>query len=416
MKAIITLLLIPLGLMAQSDDSLATLYFKQAAAAGNIWQAPLYGAMLLVDPQSRITYSNTPDSAGTFTPLPGGSYKGYLPREVMIANTSINWQGQTWAVLLWPLPTDQDDRLHLMLHESFHRIQNKLHLPAHSPTIPHLATMNGRIYFLLELQALKAALSRPLDQRQPDLTQALLFRQKRQQLFPSTFPNERLLEMNEGLAEYTGMLLGRSPSTILQHLYDQVDSAGNRASLIRSMAYFTGPLYGYLLYERSPDWTKTIDSTASFPSLICHYYHLNTAGKSLHTKPYHAASIIHTEKAKEKVRLQQIAAYTQQFLHEPVLTITLLKMSIVFNPNTLFDLGTPGTIYPTAEIKDTWGTLRVTSGGLLMKDWKQITLPAKHIQAINDRIIQGPGWELNLLSNWRVVQKDRLHAILVNED
>jgi hypothetical protein len=419
MKAIIGLLLfITVRGMAQSGDSLAALYFRQADTASRriaLWQAPLYGPMLLVDPGTRVTYANMPDSAGVFSPLPGGIYKGILPRDVMIANTAIHWQGQTWAVILWPLPDDRDTRVNLLLHESFHRIQDAIGLPANSPTVNHLATMQGRIYFLLELQALKAALGKPVDQRQADLAQALGFREKRQQLFPATFDKERILEMNEGLAEYTGMVLGRPAETIRQHLYQQIDSAAYRLSLVRAMAYFTGPVYGYLLYEQAPGWTQAVDSNASFPALISRYYEVAGAG-ALSSRRYDGDRIIHAEKIREQTRLKQAAIYTRLFTQEPVLTIRLVKMNIVFNPNNLFDLGAPGTVYPTAEIKDSWGSLRVASGGMLMKDWQVITLPAKGMRLLKDSIVQGPGWEIQLNKNWKIAHKDRLHAVLVSVD
>src|SRR5699024_5697701 len=131
-----------------------------------------------------------------------------------------------------------------------------LGFPERSPTADHLASLNGRIYFLLELQALKVALLKPVNERSEDLRNAIVFRNRRQELFPKTFGNEQILEMSEGLAEFTGVILGREKSTIVPHLIKEIDTAGNRKSLIRSFAYLTGPVYGYLLYEKDPHWTK----------------------------------------------------------------------------------------------------------------------------------------------------------------
>lgn len=431
MKAIIGLLMlltITFRGIAQGVDTamlLAATYFRQvdSASSGNsMWKQPLYGPILLVDPHSRTTYANMPDSAGTFTFITEGLYKGTLPQEVMVANTSINWQGRLWAIMLWPLPVDMEERLSLMLHESFHRIQHKLGFPALSPTIDYLATTNGRIFFLLELQALKAALAQPIDQRKKDLVNALLFRKKRQELFPSAFDNERLLEMNEGLAEYTGMLLGRLSTNIRQHLYKEIDKADTRSSLIRSMAYITGPVYGYLLYEKSPDWTQSVDSNSSFPALIKKYYkvavpeQITTSVLAKLEKQYNGDSIIHAEKMKEKNRRQQEDIYTRLFTHQPVLVINLVKMNIVFNPNNLFDLGELGTVYPTAEINDVWGKLKLVDGGMLMKNWKVITLPAMDSLHVKDNIVQGNGWQLQLNKGWRIEKKDSLQSALIRKE
>ncbi|MBB5394151.1 hypothetical protein [Mucilaginibacter sp. AK015] len=399
-----------------STDKLAATYFKEAERAAyhqQIWKADVYGPTMFVDPQSRITYANEPDSAGILKPQ-DDIFKGVLPKEVMIANTSIHWQGKDWSVILWPLPHGRDERVNLVLHESFHRIQTKLGFPERSPTVNHLSSLNGRIYFLLELNALKAALGKPVSQRRADLANALLFRKKRQELFAATFANERILEMSEGLAEYTGMILGRQKDSIMQHLYHQIDTAGNRRSLIRSSAYITGAVYGYLLYQKYPRWTMQIDSGSDFPVLLAKYYHLNLPKQGWHGglerlgAKYNAAAIIRSEKLKEDKRLQDVSRYVDIFTRQPVLTINLMKMNIVFNPNTVFDLGDHGTVYPTSEINDVWGKLTVTAGGMLMKNWQVVTLPAGGI-SINGQAVEGKGWTITLNPGWKILKTDELH-------
>ena len=412
---------------AQTNDSasrLAASYFKETETASrgqHIWKEQVYGPMMFVDPVSRQTYANMPDSAGILKP-DGPIFSGVLPNDVLIANTAIHWAGKLWSVMLWPLPTDRDERVNLMEHESFHRTQDEMGLPGRSPTADDLSTMYGRIYFLLELQALKAALSKPVNKRAFDLTNALKFREKRRELFPATFPNERILEMNEGLAEYTGVILGRPKDSILQHLYYQVDTAGNRKSFIRSSAYITGPVYGYLLFQKYPRWTLKVDSNSDFPSLIAKYYHITPPRRQANEpvaaleKKYNGESIIRSEKLKEEKRRQIANDYTDLFNHKPVLTITLVKVLVEFNPNTLFDLGEYGTVYPTADVKDTWGELTVNSTGMLMKDWKVITLPAGEAITENGRIVEGPGWKITLKDNWRLVKLDGMHYGLVNNN
>ncbi|MES1161083.1 MAG: hypothetical protein ABUM51_10025 [Bacteroidota bacterium] len=406
-----------------TDSRLAASYFKEAEVASQgqrVWPKKIYGPTLFVNPASRVTYSNEPDSAGLLKPE-GGIYKGVLPTEVMVANTSIYWQGRRWSVILWPLPAGRDDRKDLMLHESFHRIQTTLGLPERSPTADHLGSMNGRIYFLLELQALKAALEKPVNQRSSDLTSALVFRAKRQELYPATFENERILEMSEGLAEYTGLILGRQKDSIRPHLYREIDSAGDRKFLIRSLAHFTGPAYGYLLFEKSPDWTAKVDSNSDFALLISRAYQfdlpkhpVSEAAAGLEAS-YNGENIVRSEKLKEEKRQQTVRQYTELFTQKPVLTIDLIKMGINFNPNNLFDLGEYGTVYPTAEVKDNWGKVTVFSIGVLMKDWKVITLPAPEGIRVNGRSLTGKGWELVLNEHWELVKADALHYQLIKK-
>ena len=228
---------------AQRADSAARLvstYFheaEQASAKQTIWPVSLYGPMLFVDVATRTVWANMPDSSGVLKPA-GGIYKGVLPKSIIIANTAINWGGKKWSMIIWPLPADHDNRLNLMLHESFHRVQGRLNLPAHSPTAEDLGTRDGRIYFLLELQALKSALNKPKNERKPDLESALIFREKRKALFPETYKNEEILEANEGLAEYTGVILGRPKDSIGKHLEILIEGAEKKR-----IAYTVGGIY-----------------------------------------------------------------------------------------------------------------------------------------------------------------------------
>ncbi|WP_183573696.1 hypothetical protein HDF18_08085 [Mucilaginibacter sp. X5P1] len=411
---------------AQTIDTanqLAASYFKETELATrnqHIWNEKLYGRMLFVEPYSRVAYANMPDSAGILKP-DGDIYKGILPNDVLIANTSVYWEGKLWSFILWPLPTDRDERVNMMVHESFHRIQEKIGFPQNDRIVDHLSTMYGRIYFLLELQALKAALSKPVKQRGPDLTNALIFREKRRELFPNTFKNERLLEMNEGVAEYTGVILGRPKDSIRQHLYHVIDTAGNRKSFIRLAAYMTGPVYGYLLYEKDPQWTLKADSNSDFPVLISKYYHVNwpnlptKAALAALEKKYNGDVIIQSEKLKEDKRLQVVKRYTVLFTQKPTLTISLIKVRVNFNPSTLFDMGEYGTLYPTAVVKDVWGELIVSANGMLMKDWKIVTLPISEGLSINNNVITDKGWKIILKDNCKIVKVDSLHYKLSSQ-
>jgi hypothetical protein len=278
--------------------------------------------------------------------------------------------------------------------------------------------MNGRIYFLLELQALKAALDKPVDQRKADLTSALLFREKRHLLFPKTFDNERILEMNEGLAEYTGVMLGRSKDDIKPHLDSVINGVVAYKTLIRSMAYITGPVYGYLLYQAAPKWTSTVTSGTGFAALIEKYYHIIppagdiSAEVSRLTDNYNGQSIIASETAKEADHEKQVNTYVDLFTKQPILTIHSESMRIGFNPNNLFDLGDYGTVYPTATVTDSWGEVEVSEGGMLMKDWKVIYLPVPGDLNLNDTSINGKGWKLTLKTGWKIVKSDPLHFTL----
>src|ERR1041384_2799843 len=72
----------------------AAVYFGEirVATAQNrdLWNLDLYGPILLVDRESRMSYANLADSAGTLK-ASGAVYTGVLPKTVNISNASLRW-------------------------------------------------------------------------------------------------------------------------------------------------------------------------------------------------------------------------------------------------------------------------------------------------------------------------------------
>lgn len=74
----------------------------------------------------------------------------------------------------------------------------------------HLDKRDGRQYLRLELEALLQALkSNNSDETKTHLTNALIFRKYRYFLFPNAVLSENIVELNEGLAAYTGITMSR---------------------------------------------------------------------------------------------------------------------------------------------------------------------------------------------------------------
>src|SRR4051794_31615354 len=89
----------------QFTDTIRTCFEEaKASAASNkaLWNYDVYAPILFVDRQSRKLYSNENDSLGTLK-ASSGIYTGLLPTNVNMANTSINWGGKHWAMIMLPL-------------------------------------------------------------------------------------------------------------------------------------------------------------------------------------------------------------------------------------------------------------------------------------------------------------------------
>ena len=147
-------------LRAQPDLAKAGLSeFQKVRRQGGdrLWGVSLCGRLLLVDPQTRQVVTAVADPDGKLVEK-NGLYEGKLPADMLIANTSIRWGGEEWAMVQVPLPTEEFQRIRLLAHESFHRVQPGLGLRVSGAVSGHLDSESGRLWLRLELRALAQAL------------------------------------------------------------------------------------------------------------------------------------------------------------------------------------------------------------------------------------------------------------------
>ncbi|HKR58181.1 MAG TPA: hypothetical protein VJS64_00505, partial [Pyrinomonadaceae bacterium] len=194
------------------DLALAQKYFQEADALcardqGQLWGVSACGPMLFIDPDTRAVVASQADRENLLA-RKGDVYIGLWPEGRPTANTATDWVGVKWTTIQWPLPANKYVRARLMAHELFHRFQDKIGLPAsNNPANSHLDSLEGRILLQLEWLALREAVTHQGLQRRRAIEDALAFRLRRRELFPAAAREERELEMNEGLAEYTGVRL-----------------------------------------------------------------------------------------------------------------------------------------------------------------------------------------------------------------
>jgi hypothetical protein len=251
------------------DPALAAAYIAERDAAcrddaGALWGERLCAPVLLVDAASRATVASQPVEGFEAS---GPVFVGRLPKERNAANTALDWNGNRWVMLLWPLPQDPFERRQLLMHESWHAAQDRLRLPARSPTPAHLAEPEGRIALRMEWRALAAALKASGERaRKPAIADALLFRAQRRAATAAAGELENQLELNEGLAEYTGQrLAGRADAAA--YAAAQLAEHEGDDSFVRSFAYRSGPAYGLLL-DRYGDWRGGLNADSDLGELL----------------------------------------------------------------------------------------------------------------------------------------------------
>ncbi|HEX8881136.1 MAG TPA: hypothetical protein VF749_13945, partial [Candidatus Acidoferrum sp.] len=242
------------------DTAKARQYFAEAKALsekdnGALWNVPLCGPLLFVDYGTRYAVANQADREGKLKPL-DGAFVGTAPPELGVANTATKWAGVEWTMVMWPVPQYKQPRMRLMLHECFHRVQAQIGLEGNDAQNGHLDSLEGRIWLQMEWRALEHAFWEQSEERKRDVADAVYFRNYRRSLFPAAEANENALEMNEGMAEYTGFKL----STSSAEEYAVIVAAWLRAaptrtpSYGRSFAYTSGPAYGGLLDLANKNW------------------------------------------------------------------------------------------------------------------------------------------------------------------
>jgi len=419
---IVSLLLFVTCSAAQStsiDTKLAAQYFRQLEQTsrrdgGKTWGLSLYGPIIFVDPDSRDVVANQADLQNKLVSR-DGVFVGKLPTEKSPANTAIDWAGVHWTMVMWPVSEFRQSRERLLLHECFHRLQEKLGLPARDAVNTHLDTLNGRIWIQLEWRALERALRQTGPARQTAIADALLFRGYRRSLLPGSANNENALELNEGLAEFTGVKLSSSD---LQETALRADlilrQARNNPTFARSFAYISGPAYGALLDLSGRPWRASLKPSADLGLLLQQQYQIKinvseAAARSALSR-YEGDEIVTVETAQEQKRVQQIAEARKKFLDGPVLILSLSPdVNYSFNPNNVIGIDANITVYPTLRLVDNFGVLTVSNGALLERgpagQMARARVPAP--QDLSARPLKGDGWSLELANGWEVVPGER---------
>ncbi|MDR6735303.1 hypothetical protein [Sphingobacterium sp. 2149] len=416
MKKIFTLLFI-IHLTAQAyaqrkqyETANINSWFEELKTASDqsfkLWNKSIYGPILLIDPATRTIYANELDGKKALKPS-ANLYTGILPQEVNFSNTALDWNDKRWAMIMLPLPENRDDRINLLAHESFHRIQPDLGFSLNNANNNHLDEKDGRISLRLEFEALKQALmSTHKNDMKRHLTNALFFRKYRYMLFDEAAKNENLLEINEGIAEFTGIIVSaRSDESTKQYLINGINRSQNNRTFVRSFAYQTTPTYGYLLYKKDNDWNKKIDKETDLTALFIRKFAISLLPpteqnfKNL-SKAYNAAVIFEEENKRDAENKRLVKTYKNKFVESSHFEIHFEKMNYSFDPRTIIPIENLGTYYPTTRITDAWGILDVTNGALISPDWKKISI-TKPI-SIEKNLIKGDGWTLELNSNYTI--------------
>ncbi|MDB5433696.1 MAG: hypothetical protein JWP35_4812 [Caulobacter sp.] len=370
---------------------------------GRLWGHTLCGPMMLVEPESRAVIANQADGEGVLK-ADGGAFTGVLPLVVNLANTPTEWAGVRWTQILWPLMGTHEARQVMIAHELFHRIQPMLGMLHDDGDNGHLDTLEGRYLLQLEWRALAAALTaRTEAARRRAVDDALAFRAERYRLFPDAAANERGLELNEGVAEYTGVMLGlRDERARTAYAVRDLTFHIGDPTFVRSFAYATGPAYGLLLDRYAPGWRSKMKSKDA-PALdrLLRAAVPTRAARNVpeRSAAYAPAPLRAFETDRDAKRQAMLSALHARFVDGPVLCVPSQKINYQFNPSAAQPLAGIGTVYPRLRVTGAFGILETTNGGLLGKNACSVSVPAA---GADMDALKGDGWTLTLNPGWSV--------------
>ncbi len=388
--------------IAQAKSVFADAQAVSKKEGGHLWGMPLYGRMLVVDPDTRDAVSNMPDPDKRLTSA-DGVYVGTLPKNIIISNAPLEWEGQRWTMLMLPtIPKDAMTRSITLAHEMFHRIQPRLGLMATDSPNPQFDTEQGRIWLQLEWRALAAALIETGAAQTQAIRDAIAFRAWRHKLFPGSAKTEASLEIAEGVPQYTGTVAAE-PDVYAARWRAAADLAhpDTAVSFVRFFAYISGPGYGLLLDERMPGWRRKLTAQSDLAELLGSTLPGRSTESAKARAPVYGASEIMLAEADRAARVHvQKVRYRALLVDGPTLKLPA-PGNFSFNPSAIISLGKDGNVYPTFHAISKWGTLDVKAGALIPSDFSWTVVAAPKSAATSHLI--GPGWTLDLARGWTVV-------------
>ena len=396
-----------LELAEQYFDELEALFEKDGGA---LWGVNLGAPFVFVELATRVVVSNSPDPQGVLS-RQGNLYVGLLPDNIFMGNTVVDFGGKRFAMATWCTMESnvafKTGRLRVMSHEAFHWWQPELFGRIERWDNSHVNEFDALKSILLEANALTLALKSSEEDRFDAVVDALSIRSARRTQFPKTAVNENRLEIIEGLAVYTELMLNFDTDWEIELA---IDSWGHflRASSSpeKHFGYLTGALYALLLDEFCTNW-KTLVGPSTDLSALLHNAIGNPRLRSLcridlNLYGFDAVSLIAGKRAG--AHLKTIGTIQEAF-SGPILTVTSGFGKAVMNVcNNMVQTPDMGEVFlGFVELSGNFGRLSMRDGGhVLLTNENHIVVPAEGIRIIGNRAI-GQGWTMVLNEGFHFV-------------
>lgn len=381
-----------------------------------LWQTEDPPQIMVLDSDKRIAFTKVSPGKGLFAEA-NGIWYGILPQGPSVEGSLLNWAGQTWLVMPWPLPATKWDQLSLWTQKAWIRHAQSLGFPHVAESMAHLKTIEGRIWMRLEWQALRKALTNTGLKQRAAVADALCFRRHRRGLSEKAAFEELQVELSNGLGAYTALTLANHKDP-REWLVGKMARHSADEDYTHAFAALSGPAFGLLLDEHRPNWRQKLNSHQDLAlmlevgmKLILPKAWYDAA--QLRADVYQVAKIRHeeTERAAHFERLR--AEYRQTFVQQPVLGLPIDQPGLKVDLKQAFSLGADGWILPSLALTQAWGTLKATKGVRLASDQSVVylTLPFEEMETG----FRGDGWILALTEEWEIGEALTLGDLAVTQ-
>ena len=209
--------------------------------------------------------------------------------------------------------------------------------------------------------------------------------------------------MHEGLAQYTGIKLSVSSDSMYIHILDkEAESYMNKENIVRSYAYFSGAVMGYLLDKSACEWREQVDGNSDLGFLLQKAYNiLLPEDREDHVRQrrsfYNYDSIMEFESRRDSMQTKKKGELVNLFTQN-IKKLPLRNIQISFDPNSVINLEGIGNVYKNARIIDDWGILETKGEGsvLITEDWRAVILPYANSIETNNNVEETESWKLQL--------------------
>lgn len=328
--------------------------------------------------------------------------------KVPLANSFFDYEGKRYVTIIHAalMNSSCQQRINLLSHEIFHTYQKSLGIENQHSVNYYMDEIQGRALLQIELKALQAALSGDSIR----LHDALYIRTYRQSLYPNN--NEDLYELNEGLAEYTGVKL--STENMQEYVKNRLNYDISRG-YTNAFGYFTGSAYATILDQIYAEWRYDKDLAKGLIYLIkkAEPQYAITINKSTLDKlliKYDYAQIVANEKEELK-SFGDIEKFKDLLKPETSkLCIANQKINFTYNPNDrVISLG-DAVLLRNMSIMGEWGQIKAKNGIVRMNNWSAFyLLPPTNI---TNNAIQGDSYEIQINQGWKVVEEHGIYSIV----